>query len=281
MLTYKIAKPEESFIEFKIEEGDFAGKILKSDGLQPCMDLSCGCGNIYFADETEQLYALDVEQNHIFQYLEKEVITSEKDQYLKTLKDQVTENQWLELKSFYRDLKGMASEARDANKIDVHFEDYKKILQESQMVPYYMALPWSFDLNIEIDERVYWITDYYCVQPACKCTNALLILSFDNTPSLELWFDYKTQIVKLGEIDDKRLPALKIINEIQNNQLEKFKEIVTNRHERMVIFFNNFLKKNNITPPVKPPALIVPGAIGRNDLCSCGSGLKYKKCCGS
>jgi SEC-C motif len=30
-----------------------------------------------------------------------------------------------------------------------------------------------------------------------------------------------------------------------------------------------------------PPSSVTPGKVGRNDLCPCGSGKKYKKCCGA
>ncbi|MCF6203105.1 MAG: SEC-C domain-containing protein [Methylococcaceae bacterium] len=39
------------------------------------------------------------------------------------------------------------------------------------------------------------------------------------------------------------------------------------------------LGKVNI-PAVHPSALSRPKKLGRNDPCSCGSGKKYKKCCG-
>jgi uncharacterized protein YecA (UPF0149 family) len=32
--------------------------------------------------------------------------------------------------------------------------------------------------------------------------------------------------------------------------------------------------------PKKQPAMVGGGKVGRNDPCPCGSGKKYKKCCG-
>lgn len=283
MFTYQVKNPKEAFINFQIAEGAFAGKILKSNDLQPCMDLSCSCGNIYFADETEeQVYALDVATNKILKYTETEAIDSSTDDYLKTLENEVSTQQWGELNAFFKDLKGMASEMADADKIEAHFANYKKVLQESQMVSYYEVLPWSFDLNIEIDGTKYWISDFYCVQPSCSCTSVLLLLStsYDEQPSLELWYDYQAQEVSMGEMDDKKLPVTKILREIRYTQADRFRRTLGNRHERMTKFFNNFLKRNKITPTLKSP-IIGADTIGRNDLCSCGSGKKYKKCCGA
>lgn len=283
MFTYQIKNPKEAYVNFEIGEGDFAGKILKSTHLQPCMDLACPCGNIYFADETEeQLYALDVSTKHILKYTESENIDSTKDAYLKSLENEVSDEQWTELNSFFKDLKGMASEMADADMIEVDFANYKKVLQGSQMVSYYEVLPWSIDLNIQIDGTKYLISDFYCVQPSCNCHNVLLFLSlnYDEQPSLELWYDYETQEVSMGELDDKTMPVTKIIREIRYTQADRFRRTLGNRHQRMIKFFDNFLKRNKISSGLKSP-IIGADTIGRNDLCSCGSGKKYKKCCGA
>lgn len=281
MFTYQIKNPKEAFINFEIGEGEFAGKVLKSNELQPCMELTCTCGNIYFVDD-EQLFALDVVNNQVLKYNESEPIDSSKDTYLKSLENEMSVEQWAELNAFFKDLKGMASEMADTDKIEVRFENYKKVLQESQMVSYYEVLPWSFDMSIGIDGITYWISDFYCVRPSCECTSVLLLLSlnYDQQPSLELWYDYRTQEVSMGELDDKKLPTTKIIREIRYTQADKFRKTLSSRHERMTKFFSNFLKQNKISSKLKSP-IIGADTIGRNDLCSCGSGKKYKKCCGA
>jgi hypothetical protein len=282
MFEYQIKNPKEAFIHIEIGEGEFAGKVLKSNDLQPCMDLTCSCGNIYFADDAEQIYALDVATNHLLKYTETEALDSSKDNYLKALEDEISGEQWGELNAFFKDLKGMASEVADADKIEANFTNYKKVLQESQMVSYFEILPWSFDFNIVVDGTTYWISDFYCVQPSCSCTSVLLLFSFsyEQEPSLELWYDYRNHEVSMGQLDDKTMPVTKIIREIRYTQADKFRQTLSSRHKRMTIFFNNFLKRNNISPTLKSP---ITGAdtIGRNDLCSCGSGKKYKKCCGA
>jgi len=39
------------------------------------------------------------------------------------------------------------------------------------------------------------------------------------------------------------------------------------------------VKKMRNHLPVSKPFVNTEGKVGRNDLCPCGSGLKYKKCC--
>lgn len=281
MFTYQIKNPAEAFINIEIGAGEFAGKTLKSNDLQPCMDMTCPCGNIYFADDAENVYALDVATNHILKYTETETIDSSKDSYLKSLESEITDEQWGELNVFFRDLKGMASEMADTDKIEANFVNYKKVLQDSQMISYYEILPWSYDLNVEIDSTTYWISDFYCVKPQCQCTSVLLLisLSYDEQPNLELWYDYGKQEVSMGQLDDKALPVTKIIREIKYAQAPRFIKTFSNRHNRMTRFFDDFLKRNKIAPTLSSP-IITGDAIGRNDLCGCGSGKKYKKCCG-
>ncbi|WP_220275170.1 SEC-C metal-binding domain-containing protein [Emticicia sp. BO119] len=281
MFTYQIKNPKEAFINIEIGEGEFSGKILKSNELQPCMELTCTCGNIYFAAD-EHLYALDVVNNQVLKYTESEAIDSGNDTYLKSLENEISDEQWGELNAFFKDLKGMASEVADADKIEAHFENYKKVLQESQMVSYFEVLPWSFDFNVEIEGKKYWISDFYCVKPSCSCTSVLLLFSFsyEEDPSLELWYDYRTHEVSMGQLDDKKMPVTKIIREIRYTQAEKFRQTLSSRHKRMTVFFSNFLKRNKISPSLNSP-VIASDTIGRNDLCPCGSGKKYKKCCGA
>lgn len=282
MFTYQIKNPAEAFVDFEIEEGEFVGNKLKSKDLQPCLELTCNCGNIYFTDNAEQLYALDVSKSQVLRYTETEAIDSTQDTFLKSLETQISGEQWSELNAFFKNLKGMSSEMADADKIQANFPNYKKVLQDSQMVSYFEVLPWSIDLNIEIDGTKYWISDFYCLKPSCNCTSVLLLLSlsYDVEPSLELWYDYRTQEVSMGQLDDKQLPATKIIRELRYTQAEKFRQTFRTRHARMTTFFTNFLKRNNISPAVQSP-IITGETIGRNDPCSCGSGKKYKKCCGA
>ncbi|UTA69875.1 SEC-C metal-binding domain-containing protein [Emticicia sp. 21SJ11W-3] len=281
MFTYQIKNPAEAFINIEIEQGAFAGKTLKSTELQPCMDMTCPCGNIYFADDTENVFALDVSTSHILKYTDKDTLDGSKDATLKAFEDEITPAQWKELNTFYRDLKGMASEMAETGKIEAQFANYKRVLQESQMVSYYEILPWSYDLHLEIDGTKYWMSDFYCVQPSCQCTSVMLLfsLSYDEQPNLELWFDYAKQEVSMGQLDDKTLPVTKIIREIKYTQADRFRKTLSNRHKRMNDFFVDFLKRNNITPSMKSP-VIAGDNLGRNDLCGCGSGKKYKKCCG-
>lgn len=282
MFTYQIKNPAEAFVDFEIGEGEFAGKNLKSKDLQPCLELTCNCGNIYFTDNTEQLYALDVSTSKVLKYTDNEAIDSTQDTYLKSLETQISGEQWGELNAFFKDLKGMSSEMADADKIQVNFPSYKKVLQESQMISYFEVLPWSYDLNIEIDSTKYWISDFYCVRPACDCTSVLLLLSlsYEEPPSLELWYDHKTQEISMGQLDDKKLPVTKIIRELKYTQADKFRQTFRHRHARMMTFFTNFLKRNNLAPTPQSP-IIGGNIIGRNDPCTCGSGKKYKKCCGA
>ncbi|GAB3511231.1 SEC-C metal-binding domain-containing protein [Emticicia fontis] len=282
MFTYQIKNPKEAFLNIEVGEGEFAGKILKSNELQPCMELTCNCGNIYFADDAEQVYALDVSNNQILKYTETEAIDSSKDDYLKALEGEISNEQWSELNTFFKDLKGMASEVADADKIEANFANYQKVLKESQMVSYFEVLPWSFDFNLVIDDTTYWISDFYCVQPSCSCTSVLLLFSFsyDEEPSLELWYDYKTHEVSMGQLDDKKMPVTKIIREIRYTQADKFRQTLSSRHRRMTILFKNFLKRNKITPTMQTP-IIGGNTVGRNEPCPCGSGKKYKQCHGA
>jgi uncharacterized protein YecA (UPF0149 family) len=56
------------------------------------------------------------------------------------------------------------------------------------------------------------------------------------------------------------------------------------KKEKLLLFLEsgnyNFLYENNAPPKINRIPVVAPEKIGRNEECPCGSGKKYKKCCG-
>lgn len=81
-----------------------------------------------------------------------------------------------------------------------------------------------------------------------------------------------SQMVRLKEINDANELA-RLISELNNNlRLWELKGYTPNE-------IHNLMEKPSLVPLPKKTAEIRKAAVGRNDLCPCVSGKKYKKCC--
>jgi hypothetical protein len=72
------------------------------------------------------------------------------------------------------------------------------------------------------------------------------------------------------------------IQGIQDPQVEEWRESLEwSHHETMADFYKSLDRVLNPRAKDTPPAVAIPSLpkTGRNDLCPCGSGKKYKKCC--
>jgi len=74
--------------------------------------------------------------------------------------------------------------------------------------------------------------------------------------------------------------------EYKRESFDYFDEMLSNQNQRVLktlfgIELINEKQKNNNEVIKKQPNRIITKKIGRNDECPCGSGKKYKHCCGS
>jgi len=125
----------------------------------------------------------------------------------------------------------------------------------------------------------YFVIDSYCINPQCKCNDCILAF-FDLIPGRKVSTEkfairlklntgkYKIEnanVISNDEIDDIFCAFLENtdINSLLKKRYRKMKEFGRKRIKRR--------ERNSKISKVK---------VGRNDPCPCGSGKKYKKCCG-
>ena len=140
------------------------------------------------------------------------------------------------------------------------------------MVPFLEIFPSRWDLSVALDERRYWVVDLWCLAPECPCTDVALDFIADDDESAEhLFVDLET-----AEADDEGATetALRLWSALRESA-GALDELAA-RHEatRRVA--------RELPGLLAPPAPVVaPPRVGRNDPCPCGSGKKFKKCCGA
>lgn len=127
----------------------------------------------------------------------------------------------------------------------------------------------------------YFIEDQYCSNPKCQCNEAVLAffrLDTSKAPQkcefalIMSLKDYKYKIEERNCDTDK---IKDIIGYIHHSKPEIL-GILKSRYSKMKIAGREILKKYMDKDQVQDQ----PKA-GRNDPCPCGSGKKYKKCCGA
>jgi SEC-C motif len=142
---------------------------------------------------------------------------------------------------------------------------------------YNIATDFKDVIEITICGKTYVIYDQYCKIPDCNCTESSInfVELIDNQLSdtiLLIDYDYeKKAVLQTTDV----LPAdfeMELISKDSFNVLLKY------RHLRVKLAFaENELKseKGRVKSLISSKRLI-----SRNDPCVCGSGRKYKNCCG-
>lgn len=126
----------------------------------------------------------------------------------------------------------------------------------------------------------YNIYDQYCMNPSCNCDDVILI--FTETKNNDSEFAIRLSLKKKRyEILDiygiSRRQADEVVKDSLENSDEAM-ELLKKRYKEMKETGKSVLQRdseknsNIIKLPEEKPK--------RNDPCPCGSGKKYKKCCG-
>lgn len=163
-------------------------------------------------------------------------------------------------------------------------DDFEK---GSPLVAYSEIIPHAKSIYVEINSQRYLVDDQYCIKPKCVCSEAhLTYFALKPTHTGEeingikdgfnYSIDYKKRTWKkfAGERsawsadDDSAKDALE-------TAYPDIWRLVQTRHSQLKQVYVNSMKRQKQGKPS-----ISSGKVGRNDPCPCGSGKKYKKCCG-
>jgi hypothetical protein len=178
-------------------------------------------------------------------------------------------------------VKNQITEEAKPDTIDPPF-DFTEIESSSQMQVYNDILPFGDRLLIAIDGVEYMLLDQHCVRTGCDCTETYIEFSpimpdgnlGEHTGTILL--DYAGRRWQTSPDHDARcdLPALR--QRIENT-FPDFYTRLSRRHSKLQAIYGHCRKRHFVTK--RKTTMALPKNVGRNDLCPCGSGKKYKKCC--
>jgi hypothetical protein len=199
----------------------------------------------------------------------------------------------------FLEVKRKISDADDIEKFEPIFQDMDAI-NSGSMVAYYEILPYARTIEIKLDGQIWTLDDQYCLRDQCNCYEAVLMfILVDERPArrkrkpvtVTVRFNYATGMFS-REPGSKQNPITERLCLAFRNQYPDLNAICAKRQQKLMRLLDK--ARGRITAPNEPsqtPGMestkdtnprpeISPPKPGRNEPCPCGSGKKYKKCCG-
>jgi hypothetical protein len=139
-----------------------------------------------------------------------------------------------------------------------------------------------FSFEFDYENQKYLIGDQYCLNPDCDCQRAFITFTTIDPRAKSsknvfgIFLDFKAQC----EIAFSEYPESKL-REIASAWLQRQPEllnVLAYRYKQMKAVGRQVLERNRKRQTTRKTSESKP--IGRNAPCPCGSGKKYKKCCG-
>ncbi len=206
------------------------------------------------------------------------------------IQERMSEAAWEELHEWFWTDKIEAIDTANVDEIDI--TDLPNA-DDGHLIPFIEVFPAGLSLYFEFENGCWGADESYCVQPGCRCTEIVLaFLLFrdatgkrttvlENTPAIR--YDYRKQTTRAlapgpaGTPPTHRLlAALKAVHPQLDKELELHHTIMKALYVRHALAESQ-LRQQKLETQLKNFA----GRVGRNDPCPCGSGRKFKKCCGA
>jgi hypothetical protein len=147
------------------------------------------------------------------------------------------------------------------------------------LVSYCDAIPGDFDLVAQLDNDLYWARDLYCVNPHCDCRQ--VAIEFHNCgDDAPLRHGESLGVLRVELTTGQIIEADQTVAKQAFESLRRTYSIdeLRYRYGRMREMARDVGPRFGRAPNAP---IVVSAAPQRNQLCACGSGKKYKKCCGA
>lgn len=129
-----------------------------------------------------------------------------------------------------------------------------------------------------------FVDDQYCTNPECKC-NEVVLTFFEVVPSMKtqepnfaIRMPFNTGNYKVKFNSNTNKAEMDAIIKCFKKHIDNDFELLKARYMKMREFGKKRIERKRIKQMEQKA---ISTKIGRNDPCLCGSGKKYKKCCGS
>jgi hypothetical protein len=264
-------------------QGDYmAGMGVCEDPSCPCAVVTMGCKESNPAPDASMgipyIFQLDIDTRKVVKgFLKEGRAQSVKfgQSYVRELGDE----EWAHLRNVFLSAKRALTENLNPEKVKYQF-NIRQIEDEAAMVSYISVLCFDERLDFTSDSREFFVNDYYCLKSGCNCRNVHLVFhekpakTGSRAPLLgSLTYSYDSQRDCFDENSRGSRERVGALFSSLKSTRPDLASVIRKRHRILKVLYGNSQGKN------RPPAS--PVKVGRNDACPCGSGRKYKYCCGS
>ncbi len=200
----------------------------------------------------------------------------------KAIADEISEEQWETLSWLYVAEKQRQTEQADLDQVEVHFPP-EVLAGDGSVVAYYELFPYARRIAATLDGVPWILDDQYCVNPTCRCREAFVsFLQGHSAPvfgvscvkeEIAIRYAYDKGETTQSLVSKASGPsAHDILSQIKDARPD-LDTILAERHALLRRLFRRAKAETKPHVPTKK--------LGRNDPCPCGSGKKYKRCCGA
>ncbi len=266
-------------------------------GFRACLSPVCRCRNVDLVcvscgepDErpAQRVISLDVVERWVG--VQRETTPPEDLPLAKAVADGLTDEQWRHLWGWLRAEKQRAMARMDLDALDVEFP--AAVIEEGVLVGYGEIFPFGEPLTFPHDGKEWMAEDLHCVQPRCRCREATLCFyplppgALTGArpagtrplpvvaPTAAVRYDLLRRHWSLeDEPPASTATARALVGALETSHPELLAALAERRRQL------RHLSARWLARQLPPPA----GAaqkVGRNDPCPCGSGKKFKRCCG-
>lgn len=252
-----------------------------------CDNPFCGCSEMTFGIGTE--LKTRPMASFTFDVITKQVKAIGFDSSSKLLSERLVSELTPEdnkiLVSIFRSEKLKCEEKCNIHEIDPPVFPAKKIENESIMIDFKQIFPWSKEHWFTVNNNTYFVIDQYCLNSACNCQSVILdFLGFHNDVHLNekdptiVTYNCGSGKWEASEVGKETHPPPTLMKEMFAKYPD-FRRTLNERRTQLRLLYKRYREKTGMkTTPTN--SISYPQVAGRNDPCPCGSGKKFKKCCG-
>ena len=265
-------------LQFRPETGELAGNSY-AIFFRVCSNPACDCGftvlDFHANDDSEELVSILEANVHERMLKLREESPTISAHVLETMERGMQDTDWENLERGYYLYKNILAEDFDVENLDVDFPT-ELFDDPATMQAYIDYLPAAAVFRVNKNNEKYDIIDQYCINPICKCTDVYLSVSGENSSPTGFLYNYRSKKINIEESSLDLPTAEDFINQLRSKN-EGFEKQLLKRNQNMRTLFGKFLKKHHRSLIPTLPTIM---KTGRNEPCPCGSGKKFKHCCG-
>lgn len=293
LLTRNLSERPSNFTLAGIPEIPFYGREFDVV-MHTCPSAICGCDSFTLFLYMPNLlgtkhYSFRIQGNATEQRFDLDDSSENSGLAARMLELYLTPADWDSIEQEWRLSKAMLIEHLDPKCLDFSVEFPENHRREpSKLMTFNGVFSLSYPYQASFREKEFALLDLYCINSECRCTKAMFSFATSEKEFFSFRYDYRNRDIEIPsecEGDISMAEAFQVVENL-NARFPGFDKYIENRNQVLRALNAADLKKRPLAKPAffEPPVHIsfppIVTSVGRNALCPCGSGKKYKRCCG-